>query len=75
MDEIVFKGGRPLKNLLSGGVICILITLLLLNYLSSYEKETIQEQTNTSDIVLSNRAVQNFELPNLLGEKKHYTII
>ncbi|WP_342558884.1 TlpA disulfide reductase family protein [Metasolibacillus sp. FSL K6-0083] len=59
-----------MKNLLSGGVICILITLLLLNYLSSYEKETIQEQTNTSDIVLSNRAVQNFELPNLLGEKK-----
>ncbi|MCT6925435.1 TlpA disulfide reductase family protein [Metasolibacillus sp.] len=58
-----------MKNLLSGGVIFILVALIVVNYLAPDKKETVKEEANTKDVELSDRAVQNFELPNILGEK------
>lgn len=73
MVEIVSRGGNALKNWLSASGILILIGIVFINYLASDKTETSKEildsTVNTTDIKLSDRAVQNFELPNISGEQ------
>ena len=74
MVEIVFRGGDVLKNWLSASVVLILIGIVFISYLDSDKTETSKEiidsTVNTADIKLSDRAVRNFELPNIKGEQK-----
>lgn len=74
MVEIVFRGGDVLKNWLSASVVLILIGIVFISYLDSDKTETSKEiidsTVKTADIQLSDRAVRNFELPNLTGEQK-----
>lgn len=74
MVEIVFRGGFVMKNWLSACVILILIGIVFINYLPSDKAETSKEiidsTVKSTDIKLSDRAVRNFELPNLRGERK-----
>lgn len=74
MVEIVFRGGEVLKNWLSASVVLILIGIVFISYLDADKTETSKEiigsTVNTADIKLSDRAVRNFELPNLRGEPK-----
>lgn len=73
MVEIVSRGGNALKNWLSASGILILIGIVFINYLASDKTETSKEiidsTVNTTHIKLSDRAVQNFELPNISGEQ------
>lgn len=73
MVETVFRGGNVLKNWLSVSVILILMGIVFINYLASDKTETSKEildsTVNTTDIKLSDRAVRNFELPNISGEQ------
>jgi len=63
-----------MKNWLSACVIFILIGIVFINYLPSDKAETSKEiidsTVKSTDIKLSDRAVRNFELPNLRGERK-----
>ncbi|WP_341302824.1 TlpA disulfide reductase family protein [Lysinibacillus sp. FSL H8-0500] len=62
-----------MKNWLSASGILILIGIVFINYLASDKTETSKEiidsTVNTTHIKLSDRAVQNFELPNISGEQ------